>query len=149
VSTWGPRHVAQFARAAGFTGDQVVQAIAVAHAATGGADHHDQNLSYVDAQAERGLWAIKRYLVDDETWEELFAPLRCAIVAKALYDASGQSWAWHQSAHGQAFTDAYDLCKAILATPDRGTRGVLQGDFLAQTRQVAAQAIALRDATKH
>jgi hypothetical protein len=149
VSTWSARQVAQIARAGGFTGDSVTHAVALAHAATGLADHHDQNLTYVIGQAERGLWAIKRYLCDIETWDGLFAPVKSAEAAKALYDVNGQSFAWHQSAHGQAFNDSLDLVRAILARPDQGSRGVLQGDFAANARRAAAQAIALRDASNH
>lgn len=103
MSTWGAQGVARFARAAGFKGEALHDAVALALAASGGADHYAYNPISAPGAERRGLWAVR---VDEQPAElvgDLFDPSHAARVARALWEGASQSFGWHPTwINGQA-----------------------------------------------
>jgi hypothetical protein len=95
MTQWGTAYVAQVARAAGFTGESLHDAVALAMAASGGADHYRHNPITVPGAERRGLFAIRVDEVPAELVADLFDPAANAGVARALYGLSGASFGWH------------------------------------------------------
>jgi hypothetical protein len=95
MTLWGSSFIASLARDAGFKGDAVHDAVALAVAATQGADHYRHNpISWPGAE-RRGLWAIRVDEVPGDELVDLFNPSASARVAFALWQASSQSFGWH------------------------------------------------------
>lgn len=95
VTQWGSLKVADFARAAGFSGGSLHDAVALAIAASGGADHYRHNPISAPGAERRGLWAIRVDEVPAEMVADLFDPAVNAGVARALYGLSGATFGWH------------------------------------------------------
>jgi hypothetical protein len=95
VTSWGPAGIAKFARDAGFSRSQVVDAVALALAVSGGADHYAHNPISSPGAERRGLWAVRVDEVPGELVADLFSPHDAAAVARALFQATSDSFAWH------------------------------------------------------
>lgn len=91
---WGPGAIAGFGDAAGWSGDELVQAVAVALAASGGDDLHTSRPFLGSAELLVGLWQVPAFASDGDTWQVLLDPYVNANAAQALYTAAGGSWAW-------------------------------------------------------
>jgi len=103
VSTWGAQGVARFARAAGFRGESLHDAVALALAASGGADHYRYNPISAPGAERRGLWALRVDEIPAELLGDLFDPTHNGAVVRALWEASGESFAFHPTwINGQA-----------------------------------------------
>lgn len=103
MSTWGAQGVAQFARAVGFKDDALHDAVALALAASGGADHYAYNPISAPGAERRGLWAIRLDEQPDELRGDLFDPRHAAGVVRALWEASSRSFDFHPTwINGQA-----------------------------------------------
>ena len=95
VTTWGPPAIAKFAKGAGFSGESLHDAVSLAMAASGGADHYRHNPISSPGAERQGLWAIRVDEVPPERIADLFNPDQCAAIARALWVASSQSFGWH------------------------------------------------------
>lgn len=95
VTAWGPHVVARFARAAGFNGEALHDAVALAMAASGGADHYSHNPIAHPGAERRGLWAIRVDQVPTELAADLFDGADNARVARRLWEDSGGAFSWH------------------------------------------------------
>jgi Lysozyme like domain len=93
MTAWAGRSIARFASNAGFYGDDLKTAVAVALVASGGNDHYDVTAGIPGAGRWQGLWAI-----DVDEHPELAAydmgdPYQAARAAKQLTDDAG-SFGW-------------------------------------------------------
>lgn len=95
VTSWGPQAVAKYAEGAGFKGDALHDAVALAMAATQGADHYRHNPAMVPGAERRGLWAIRLDEVPAARVVDLFKPEHAAAIARELWAAAGESFGWH------------------------------------------------------
>jgi hypothetical protein len=95
VTQWGAKFVADVAGRAGFTGEALHDAVALAMAVSQGADHYRHNPITVPGAERRGLWAIRVDEVPADMVADLFDPYVNAGVARALYGLSGASFGWH------------------------------------------------------
>jgi hypothetical protein len=81
----------KLARGAGFSGDGLVTAVAVALAESSG--YTKALLVNVNCTRDRGLWQINDYWHPEVTEQQAFDPVRNA---KAAYDISGRGTDWDQ-----------------------------------------------------
>ncbi len=95
MTSWGPQAVAGYARRAGFNGPALHDAVALALAVSNGADHYAHNPISAPGAERRGLWAIRVDEVPDGLAVDLFKPEHSAQVARALWQASSESFGWH------------------------------------------------------
>lgn len=95
MSTWHAAQVAQWVQAAGWKGDDITTATALAMAASGGDDHHTSNPSWVPALERRGLFALRACEAPALSPGELYDPVRNAKAAWAFWRDMGGTWAWH------------------------------------------------------
>lgn len=103
VSTWGAQGIARFARLVGFKGELLHDAVALALAASGGADHYAHNPISAPGAERRGLWALRVDEQPDELVGDLFDPAHNAAVARALWERSSGSFSYHPAwINGQA-----------------------------------------------
>lgn len=120
MTTWGVQQVGQWASAAGWKGDDLAYAVAVAMAGSNGADHIKVNPSY-DVQLERrGLWLVRLLDMDEPQNVDLFDPVQNAAFAHAAWLERGQQWQWHPVVLSGAADDALDYVREALraARPD-------------------------------
>lgn len=95
--------MARFARGVGFEGETLHDAVALALAASGGADHYAYNPISAPGAERRGLWAIRLDELPEGLEGDLFDPAHNARVARALWALSSQSFDWHPAwINGQA-----------------------------------------------
>lgn len=90
---WDAVEIARFARGAGFAGEAVTTATAVALATSGGVATFDHRVGFPGVGHYVGLWGI-----DVDRWPEyagadLHVPHRAATAAHELVEATG-GWAW-------------------------------------------------------
>ena len=95
VTQWGADMVAAVARRVGWKGAPLVDATALAMAASGGADHYSHNPISAPGAERRGLWAIRVDEVPGDSAVDLFDVDANALVARALWELSSQTFAWH------------------------------------------------------
>ncbi|HLI74296.1 MAG TPA: hypothetical protein VKU86_10500 [Acidimicrobiales bacterium] len=117
MSTWGVARLADWCRSAGFAGDALVEAVAMAQAASGGDDHHVSNPSYIEALCRRGLFALRQCEAPHLSVGELFDPEKNTAAAFAHWRDMGGVWAWHPVWASGAATDALDHVRAVLERP--------------------------------
>lgn len=122
VTSWGPKPIADWAQAAGFKGEELFDAVALALAVSNGADHYAHNAITAPGAERRGLWGIRRDEVPDDMPLDLHNPQHNARVARALWVASGGSFAWHPTWINGAATN---LRPRVVVTLTR--RGVTPG----------------------
>jgi hypothetical protein len=92
---WGSDAVARWATGAGWRGEALHDAVALAIAASGGADHYRSNPISTPGAERRGLWALRVDEVPAHVADDLWLPSVCAQVAHNLWSASDGSFAWH------------------------------------------------------
>jgi hypothetical protein len=97
VTQWGSLFVSQVAARAGFRGEAMHDATALAMAATQGQDHYAHNPISLPGAERRGLWAIRVDEVPVGAVGDLFDPEFNAKVARLLWQASSDSFGWHPS----------------------------------------------------
>jgi Lysozyme like domain len=95
VTQWGASMVADIAGKAGFRGEELHDAVALALAASQGCDHYAHNPISAPGAERRGLWAIRVDEVPAGELPDLFNPSVSAAVARALWQLSGKSFGWH------------------------------------------------------
>lgn len=100
-------------------GRDLVYAVAVAMAASNGADHIRINPSYAPEMERRGLWLVRALDLPDAPEVDLFDPQANATFAKAVWDANGKAWGWHPVGINGAADAALDWVNEAL----RGTPG--------------------------
>jgi hypothetical protein len=121
MTTWGTVQVAKWARDAGFTGEALYQAVAIAMAVTGGADHHVSNVGYTPELARRGLWALRADEWVGPVQGDLFDPAYAAKTLYAAWEAHGKTWGWHPGWTSGAAPAAVDTVRAMLNHPSAST----------------------------
>jgi Lysozyme like domain len=93
MTAWNGRSIAEFARRAGFYGDDVKIATAIALAASGGHDSYDVQAGVPGAGHWQGLWAIDTDLWPEHADLDLHVP---QTNAKAAYQSTimsnGYDW---------------------------------------------------------
>lgn len=142
MTQWSTHKVSEWARQAGWRGADVTEAVALAMAASNGADHATTNPSYKPELERRGLWQLTT--AEAEAWDfgDLYDPLINAIAAKARWDRAGGSWLWHPVQWSGAMDNARDLVRATLGRRARGGSYAVGMDFhrrLADATSFAAQ----------
>lgn len=93
MSYWAGRSIAAFAKGAGFFGDDVKTAVAIALAASGGYDHYDVHAGVPGAGHWQGLWAIDTDLWPEHAHLDLHDPWRNAEAAYAS-TIMGNGFGW-------------------------------------------------------
>jgi hypothetical protein len=122
MSTWGVAQVASWAGDAGWAGDGLSDAVALALASSGGDDHHVSNPSYTEALERRGLFALRRCEAPQLDPGDLFDPVANTKAAFAHWRDMGGVWSWHPVWASGAATDALPHVRAVLARPDLAAR---------------------------
>jgi hypothetical protein len=123
MSQWGVAAVAGWASRAGWSGDELHHAVAVAMAASGGADHWCYNPTSVPGVERRGLWAIRVDEVEPDEVARLFDPSAAAVIAHRLWSSAGGHWQWHPVWITGAAAQQLPLVRAVLSgTSARGPR---------------------------
>ncbi|MGH3434506.1 MAG: transglycosylase SLT domain-containing protein [Thermocrispum sp.] len=125
MSKLSPADIAQHALDAGFRGDALTTAVAVAMAESGG-DPRAHNATPPDNSY--GLWQInmlgglgpaRRDQFDLESNRELFRPSENAGAAKQIFDDAGDSWGpWSTYTNG-AYRQYLDEARRAVGTVDR------------------------------
>lgn len=95
MTSWGPHAVAKYAQGAGFKGDALHDAVALALAVSNGADHWAHNPISAPGAERRGLWGIRVDEVPEDLALDLFDPTHNAQALRALWQRSGKSFGWH------------------------------------------------------
>lgn len=95
MTTLGGRVVAQLARDAGFSGDEVKRAQAVSFAATRWQDHYTSYVAGVPSLTQAGLFATTPELDGAPSERELLDGAVSAQDAYRLWTAAGGNWDWH------------------------------------------------------
>lgn len=95
VTSWGPVAIARFAKEVGFIGETLHDAVSLAIAASGGADHYRHNPISMPGAERQGLWATRLDQTPEGLVVDLFDPKDSARVARVLWEQSGGSFAWH------------------------------------------------------
>lgn len=111
MTTWAPAAIVGFARQAGWEGAEVVTAVAVAMAASGGADHALETYPHGTPRQTRGLWAVDVDQVADDVAATLYDPRANARAAYGFWEANGRSWDWspvYRSGGWRTYLDAAD-----------------------------------------
>lgn len=146
VTTWGVQQVGQWASAAGWKGDDLAYAVAVAMAGSNGADHAKVNPSY-DVQLERrGLWLVRLLDMDEPQNVDLFDPVQNAAFAHTAWLERGQQWQWHPVALSGAADDALDYVREALQPNNRKTLGSNPSSFAVKVDILNRRVNALRSA---
>jgi len=122
VTAWNVQKVAQYATGAGWLGRDLVYAVAVAMAASNGADHIRINPSYAPEMERRGLWLVRALDLPDAPEVDLFDPQANATFAKAVWDANGKAWGWHPVGINGAADAALDWVNESLNGGQPGPR---------------------------
>lgn len=95
MTAWGSAMVAKIAKGAGFGGEALHDAVALALAASGGADHYQHNPISSPGAERRGLWAIRVDEVPGGEAADLFNADVNAAIARALWELSSGTFGWH------------------------------------------------------
>lgn len=90
---WDAHEIARFARGAGFHGDDVTMATAIALATSGGVATYDHRAGLVGTGHWRGLWGIDVDRYPDYAERDLLVPHEAAKAAHELCEALG-NWQW-------------------------------------------------------
>jgi len=118
MTTWSVPAVATYAARSGWRGSDLHYAVAVAVAASGGADHYRQNPTTLPGSERRGLFALRVDQLPDDATPDLYDPQTNADMARVFYRAVGD-WGWHPVHVSGAATNALDYVKASLASGAR------------------------------
>lgn len=97
-----PAVIARHARAAGFVGATVAEAVALAYATSGGITTYDYAAGAPGSGRWQGLWGVDTDRWPDYARYDLAAPHVAARVARALYlahDGWGWSPVWRAGSH--------------------------------------------------
>lgn len=112
MTTYSPAQVAVIAKGAGFTGDGLVRAVAVALAESGGNPQAVNQNTDRQRSIDRGLWQINSYWHPEVSVAEAFNP---AANAKHAYRISSGGTNWSQWAtHKNGAADA-QMARATMA----------------------------------
>jgi hypothetical protein len=90
---WEAAQLARFARGAGFVGDDVTEATALALAVSGGIASFDHTVGAPGAGHYVGLWGIDVDRYPEYALHDLHVPQTNAAVAHELWEAAG-GWSW-------------------------------------------------------
>lgn len=94
MTTWQPEAIAGFASAAGWDGADLIEAVAVALAASDGADDAARTTAMPPLVTYTGLWQVPEGDPALPADVDLWAPAGNAAGARALWEAAGRSWMW-------------------------------------------------------
>lgn len=122
MTTWSANNVAHFARAAGFDGQALVDATALALAATRGDDAWHYVAGFNRATDQRGLWALDVARVPFIAGLDLWSPATSADALRRLYQANLATLAWHPVFESPAFLRALPAAESAVRQryePDR------------------------------
>lgn len=114
---WPPEAVAYFAGRAGFTGDDLVDAVAVALAVSGGDDAYHWTSSPAGAHDERGLWGLDVITTPALADVNLYGPQTAAEAAYVAWTASGGCWEAVTAYGPSAYRQALPVARAAAASP--------------------------------
>lgn len=112
--------IAGYARGAGFGGEALHDAVALALAVSNGADHYAHNPISAPGAERRGLWGVRVDEVPPGMVADLFRPDECAAVVRALWEAASRSFGWHPAWIGGAAAHVRPMVVASLT--GRGIR---------------------------
>ena len=90
---WDAHEIARFARAAGFTGDDVTIATALAIATSGGNASYDVHAGVPGAGHWVGLWGIDTDRMPEWAEVDLHVPALAAEVVRTLHERY-RGWSW-------------------------------------------------------
>lgn len=106
--------MAKWARDAGFSGDELHRAVAVAMASSQGDDHHVSNPAYLPSLERRGLWALRAAECPDVHPDALWNPATAAKAAYGAWAGAGRTWRWHPVYLSGASDEHVPLVRAVL-----------------------------------
>jgi hypothetical protein len=115
VTTWGGVEVLEFARQAGFTGDEVKRAACVAYAASQWRDHFESVIPGSPSLDRFGLWGLTLEELDGWSPRSAMNPRMSAEIAYAQWVAAGGTWDWHsivQAGGGAVLRAAWSTIEA-------------------------------------
>lgn len=138
MTAWGFDTVAKIAKGAGFSGEALHDAVSLAMAASGGADHYRYNPIGTPGAERQGLWAIRVDEVPPARIVDLFNPDQCAAIARELWVAASSSFGWHPVWITGAAAEIRPA--VVLHSTGKGRRnGPLSGrEFHTQVRGISA-----------
>lgn len=105
MTLWPAARIADFASSAGWRGERLVEATALALTVSGGDDHWEWVSSTTGAVVAIGLWGLAPAFVPGYELDELADPRVNARAAYATWKAAGESFRWSKS-YGTAAYDA-------------------------------------------
>lgn len=111
--------MAAFAGVAGFAGDSLVSATALALAASGGDDAWRFAGGLGAGFDQRGLWALDVRRVPFVAGLDLFDPRTNAAATKAAYDAAGGDFGWHPVFGAPGYLRALETAARAVSEPYR------------------------------
>lgn len=89
---WGPEALAGFAQAAGWKGDDLVTAVALALSSSGGDDGYHDTAGAPAYRDRRGLWSLDVLTSPQLATPGIFDPRVNAAGAYGLWAAAGGTW---------------------------------------------------------
>lgn len=149
---WVPAVVARFARGAGFAGDELVPAVAVALATSDGDDLWHQVNEPGPSYDGRGLWGVDVVEAPELADLDLYDPRVNATAAHSLSAAAGGSLAWSPVFRSGAWrwrlseaTEAVSVREPRQPVGSAGALDVLDGGPHDPRRQLAEWHAFMRD----
>ncbi len=146
MTAWGASAVRDIAAGAGWKGPALVDATALAMAASMGADHYAHNPISAPGAERRGLWAVRIDEVPDELSTDLWDPKVCAEVAHALWELSGQTFGWHPTWNNGSAARIRPAIELHLARGGKPAGPVSTMSFQTQLAHTVGRANALQHA---
>lgn len=95
MTVWSPTQIAKWLTAAKLPAEQLTHAVALALAATHGADHYRHNPTSSPAMERCGLFALRSSETPSDWTGDLFSPVDSAGAVVAAYRANDDRWDWH------------------------------------------------------
>jgi hypothetical protein len=134
--------IAKWLRDAKLPEDQVVHAVALALAATHGADHYRANPTVNPDLERQGLYALKQSDTPTDWEGDLFDPVQSSQALTATYRANGNRWDWHPVHVSGAVVELEPVVTMMLSNRKSSRGAVNVGSF----RETLGRMTQLRDA---
>ena len=140
MTTWSGAQIARWLTDAGFSGDEVVHGVALALAASGGADHYQFNPTSVPSTERRGLYGMARHELPTVCYADLFDPVQATEMLRVVYLGQGNRWDWHPVHNSGAALAQEPMIRLMLKQPAPGQPAVDTGGMMgALGRMVGAR----------
>lgn len=118
MTTWQGAQIAKWLTDAGFTGDEIVHGVALALAATGGADHYSHNPTSWALTERRGLYALRPQEGVGTNRFDLFDPVQATAALREHYVEQGNRWDWHPAHLSGEALRLEPMVRLMLKQPD-------------------------------